>query len=156
MSAHMQCILMRLFAILEAASPSLGAHVRKCGCEEMIFCYHWVVLLLKRELPLTEVPSLWEACWSSTDALGCEDFLLYACAAKLLRLEVRLLSDAHGLDGFMMCLKNDDMDGRTPSPVGGAAQLVKEAGALARAAGARPPAPPRRVQWEGVGAATRA
>lgn len=52
----------RLVALLD---PPLHAVVKAAACTDMLFCFRWMLVGLKREFPLAEVPGLWEALWTN-------------------------------------------------------------------------------------------
>ena len=54
--------LARLLALLD---PPLHAAVKAAACTDMLFCFRWMLVGLKREFPLAEVPALWEALWTN-------------------------------------------------------------------------------------------
>ena len=123
-------MLGRLARLLELVAPELHGHVVACECAELLFCYPWVKMLLKRELPFEEVPRLWEACWCAPAALAdqdqSEDFVLCCCAAILQRRQKELLK-GKSLETFFTALRNVQVS---------AAELVRDGELLCQAASA--------------------
>ena len=123
-------VLARLARLLELVTPELHGHVVACECAELLFCYPWVKMLLKRELPFEEVPRLWEACWCAPAALAdqdqSEDFVLCCCAAILQRRQKELLK-GKSLEAFFTALRNVQVS---------AAELVRDGELVCQAASA--------------------
>jgi len=100
-TAMVSC-LGRLLETLRVCVPKLHAHISSVEqAQQMLFCYRWVLLLLKREFAYGEVPRLWEACWGSKGATGRDDFVLFVAAAILQKAEKPLRKQ----NGFDVMLK---------------------------------------------------
>jgi hypothetical protein len=107
-------VLNRLLMILQRRVPKLYSFFVANDCGACLFCYAWVKMLLKRELPFEQVARLWEGVWGSVAVLqdhprAAEDLVLYCCAVLLKRKQPMLLKAKGGLAGVMMCLKEEEV-----------------------------------------------
>lgn len=129
-------VLGRLMLILQRRAPALHVHFMATGCEGLLFCYAWVKMLLKRELPFEEVGRLWEGCWGAhavlPNAATADDILLYCCAVILVRRQKQLLKVKDGMAGVMNCLKEGGGAGVEPLEHS-AHELLHAAAEMARA-----------------------
>jgi hypothetical protein len=60
-----QLQLAGLRRLLQVLDPPLYAAIKEASCQDMLFCFRWMLVALKREFPLEEVPALWEALWTN-------------------------------------------------------------------------------------------
>ncbi|KNC74889.1 hypothetical protein SARC_12574, partial [Sphaeroforma arctica JP610] len=53
-------LLGRLSRLLRYYDPELTAHFAANGCENMFFCFRWVIINMKREFDYDSLQKLWE------------------------------------------------------------------------------------------------
>eukprot|EP00892_Ulva_mutabilis_P012409 jgi/Ulvmu1/9540/UM053_0029.1 len=51
--------------LVQLLDPPLHAAIRAAGCQDYLFCFRWIMVSLKREFALSQVPALWEALWTN-------------------------------------------------------------------------------------------
>ena len=90
--AACQAQLAALLHLVQLLDPPLHAAISAAACADMLFCFRWVLVALKRELLLDDVPSLWEALWTNPHT---PHLLLFAALALLEHRRHALLSNAH-------------------------------------------------------------
>jgi hypothetical protein len=57
--------LVALRRLVQLLDPPLHAAINAAACADMLFCFRWVLVALKREFPVAEVPALWEVLWTN-------------------------------------------------------------------------------------------
>eukprot|EP00271_Cylindrocystis_brebissonii_P002918 TRINITY_DN1366_c0_g1_i1.p1 TRINITY_DN1366_c0_g1~~TRINITY_DN1366_c0_g1_i1.p1 ORF type:complete len:614 (-),score=116.59 TRINITY_DN1366_c0_g1_i1:689-2530(-) len=67
--------------ILRRCDPELFEHLQKANCEDCIFCYRMVVVLLRRELSFEQTLGLWEVIWADAAAAAASDVIAASAAA---------------------------------------------------------------------------
>jgi hypothetical protein len=60
-----QLQLAALSHLVQVLDPPLHSAIKGAGCNDFLFCFRWMMVLLKREFRLLEVPSLWETLWTN-------------------------------------------------------------------------------------------
>lgn len=64
----------------------------------MIFCFRWVIILMKREFEFDDVMRLWEVLW--TNHLS-NNFLVFVCVGILHAHRSNIMAYDLGLDGLL-------------------------------------------------------
>ena len=68
----------------------------------MIFCFRWVLILMKREFEFDDIMRLWEVLW--TDHLS-SNFLVFVCVGILHSHRAGIMEYELGLDGLLKVSK---------------------------------------------------
>ncbi|XP_074602084.1 uncharacterized protein LOC141855816 isoform X2 [Brevipalpus obovatus] len=67
----------QLSLLLQYYDPDFYAYLKQIGAQDLIFCYRWILLELKREFALDDALHMLEVLWSSIPALKIDDLPLY-------------------------------------------------------------------------------
>lgn len=91
-----RCCQLQLAAmrqLVQLVDPPLHEAIKAAGCKDFLFCFRWMMVLLKREFPFAEVPRLWEVLWTNPFT---PHFHIYVAVAMLEHRRQAVLED--GLD----------------------------------------------------------
>eukprot|EP01134_Creolimax_fragrantissima_P007124 CFRG7124T1 len=91
-------ILGHLRRLLEHVDPELMQHFTSHGCENLFFCFRWIIIDMKREFDFESIQKLWEVNWTKHES---HKFCLFVYCAILIEHRVEILSSATGFDGIL-------------------------------------------------------
>jgi len=102
---HTQLQLLR--HLCQEMEPELFNYLEAKECSNLYFCFRWLLILYKREFPLTEVLRLWEALWSRVRG---EHLHLFFAVAIMRQHKATITGQEMGFDDVLKYV--NDLSGR--------------------------------------------
>mmetsp|Transcript_57871 Transcript_57871/g.136367 ORF Transcript_57871/g.136367 Transcript_57871/m.136367 type:complete len:146 (-) Transcript_57871:60-497(-) len=97
---HSQLAMLR--AIVSTSYPEFFKFLTKKECDNLYFCFRWILIRFKRELPFDQLLRLWEAIWSN----HMPRYHLFVAAAVLGDHADHIMEEDMGFDDMLMYINN--------------------------------------------------
>mmetsp|Transcript_57875 Transcript_57875/g.136387 ORF Transcript_57875/g.136387 Transcript_57875/m.136387 type:complete len:159 (-) Transcript_57875:60-536(-) len=110
---HSQLAMLR--AIVSTSYPEFFKFLTKKECDNLYFCFRWILIRFKRELPFDQLLRLWEAIWSKyRHGAACRSrscshmprYHLFVAAAVLGDHADHIMEEDMGFDDMLMYINN--------------------------------------------------
>ena len=94
--ATMHLDMARVVELIQKQDAQLHSHIQKLGCDDGLWAFRMLLVLMRREIPLDMIFSFWEVLWAGEGLLGQKSLMPAIVAAFVIehRSEIQTFTDS--------------------------------------------------------------